>query len=218
MSAFGFPVNLELRGRRCLVIGAHAVRDGKVEGLVAGGADDVLVLAEAPSSRLDDLSRVDGVRVVRRRWRATDLDGAFLVIAHDRDPNERDAIAREARSRHVLVNMIDDIPNCDWAAPATVRRGELLLAIGTGGASPALARRVRERLEAEFGPEWGEVVRVLREVRAETLPAVPDLAKRAERWRAALDPDEAAGLVREGRSDELRARLRDRVLGEVPAS
>jgi siroheme synthase-like protein len=218
MSAFGFPVMMELRGRRCVVIGAQAVREGKVEGLVAGGADDVLVVAEAPAARLDELSQVDGVRVVRRRWRAFDLDGAFLVIAHDRDPRERDAISHEARARHALVNLIDDIPNCDWAAPAIVRRGELLLAIGTGGASPALARRVRERLETEFGPEWAEVVRVLREVREETTLALPDLAVRAARWRAALDPDEAAELVREGRSDELRARLCDRVLGEVPAS
>jgi siroheme synthase-like protein len=218
MSAFGFPVMMELRGRRCVVIGVQAVREGKVEGLVAGGADDVLVVAEAPAARLDELSRVDGVRVVRRRWRASDLDGAFLVIAHDRDSKARDAIAHEARARHALVNLIDDIPNCDWAAPAIVRRGELLLAIGTGGASPALARRVRERLEKEFGPEWAEVVRVLREVREETTPALPDLAVRAARWRAALDPDEAAELVRAGRSDELRARLRDHLLGEVPAS
>jgi siroheme synthase-like protein len=218
MSAFGFPVNLELHGRRCVVIGTQPVRDGKVDGLIAGGADDVLVVAEAPAARLGELARVGGVRVVRRRWRAGDLDGAFLVIAHDRDPEERRAIAREARARHALVNVIDDIPNCDWAAPAIVRRGELLLAIGTGGASPALARHVRERLEAEFGPEWAEVVRVLRKVREETLPALPDLGVRAKRWRAALDPDEAAELVRAGRSDELLARLRDRLVGEVPAS
>jgi siroheme synthase-like protein len=216
MTAFGFPVNLELRGRRCVVIGSQAVREGKVEALVAGGADEVLVLAEAPAGRLDEVARLDGVRAVRRRWRATDLDGAFLVIAHDRDPRERDAIAREARARHALVNVIDDIPNCDWAAPAIVRRGELLLAIGTGGASPALARRVRERLEEEFGPEWAEVVRVLREVREETFPALPDLAVRADRWRAALDPDEAAELVRSGKAEELRTLLRDRLLRETP--
>jgi siroheme synthase-like protein len=218
MTAFGFPLNLELRGRRCVVIGAQAVREGKVDGLIAGGADDVLVLAKAPAARLDELARVGGVRVVRRRWRPGDLDGAFLVIGHDRDPKERDAIAREARVHHALVNVIDDIPNCDWAAPATVRRGELVLAVGTGGASPALARVVRERLEAEFGAEWAEIVRVVREVREETMAALPDLAARAERWRAALDLDEAAELVRSGRSDELRARLKDRLLREVPAS
>jgi siroheme synthase-like protein len=216
MSAFGFPVNLEIRGRPCVVIGIEAVREGKVDGLLAGGADDVLVVAEGPVERLDELARVDGVDVVRRGWRAEDLDGAFLVIAHDRDPVQRDAIAYEGRRRGALVNLIDDIPNCDWAAPAIVRRGELLLAIGTGGASPALARRVRERLESEFGPEWAEVVRVLREVREETLPALPDLAERAERWRAAFDLDEAGELARSGRVGELRARLCDRLLGEAP--
>jgi precorrin-2 dehydrogenase/sirohydrochlorin ferrochelatase len=96
--------------------------------------------------------------------------------------------------------------------PAVVRRGELLIAIGTGGASPAVAAILRRRLSAEYGPEWGEVLRVVREVREETLPELPDLRVRADRWRAALDPDEAAGLVRDGRADELRERLRSRLL------
>jgi precorrin-2 dehydrogenase/sirohydrochlorin ferrochelatase len=160
-----------------------------------------------------ELGGLYGVRVVRRAWRATDLEGAFLVIAHDPDPAERDRIAREARARGVLVNLVDDIPNCDWAMPSIVRRGELLFAIGTGGASPALSKKVRERLQAEFGPEWAEVLRVLREVRAETLVALPDLAERSRRWGEALDVDEAAELAREGRLEELAERLRGRLAG-----
>ena len=214
---FGFPVNLELAGRRCVVIGTFPVREGKVEGLLAGGATDVLVLAESPTTRLDDLEALDGVRVERRPWRPSDLDGAFLAIAAAPDAEGRDAIARAARRRHVLVNLVDDIPNCDWAMPALVRRGDLVLTVGTGGASPALARKVREALEAEYGPEWAEVVRILREVREETLARIPSFGVRAQRWRAALDPGEAARLVREGRADELRASLRAKLLDEVPA-
>jgi precorrin-2 dehydrogenase/sirohydrochlorin ferrochelatase len=84
--------------------------------------------------------------------------------------------------------------------------------------SPAVARLLRERLQGEFGPEWPEVLRVVGEVRRETLPALPDIAERARRWRRALDLDEAAELVRDGRSEELRTRLRERLLGEVRAS
>lgn len=213
--SFAYPVMLEVAGRRCVVIGDLAVRERKVESLLAAGADDVVVVAERVDERFDD---VDGVRVERRAWRPTDLDGAFLVVASSADPATRAAIAAEARDRGALVNVMDDVPNCDWAAPAVVRRGALVVAIGTGGVSPAVARVVRERLEASFGPEWAEVLRVVGEVRGETIGALPDLAQRARRWREALDLDEAAALVRAGRADELRSRLRERLLGEARAS
>ena len=213
MSPFGFPVLLELAGRRCVVIGALPVSEGKVEGLLAGGATDVLVLADAPADRLDDLARRDFVTVERRAWLAADLTGAFLVVAHDPDPGVRAAIAGGARTRGALVNVVDDVPHCDLAMPALVRRGDLTLAVGTGGASPALARRIRERLEDGFGAEWVEVVGVVGDVRRETLPLLPDLADRARRWRGALDLDEATSLARAGRTEELRDRLRARLLG-----
>jgi siroheme synthase-like protein len=213
--SFGYPVMLELAGRRCVVIGAQAIREGKVEGLLAGGADDVLVLEPTVDDRFDGVA---GVRVERREWRPDDLDGASLAIASSADDTTRAGIAREARARDVLVNVVDDIPNCDWAAPALVRRGDLVLAIGTGGVSPAVARVVRERLQEDFGAEWAELLRVVGEVRRETLPALPDLAERARRWRDALDLDEAAGLIREGRVEELRVLLRDRLLDGVRAS
>jgi precorrin-2 dehydrogenase/sirohydrochlorin ferrochelatase len=214
---FGYPVMLELAGRRCVVIGDDAVRERKVEGLLAAGADDVLVVAKAPAVRLDELEAIDGVLVERRGWHADDLDGAFLVVAASRDAGERDAIGREARCRRALVNVMDDIPNCDWSAPSIVRRGELVLAIATGGASPALAKKLRVQLSSAYGEEWSEVLAVLRAVRSETMPSLPDFSTRARRWAEALDLDEAAALVREGRSDELAVRLRTRLLHEAPA-
>ena len=213
--SFGYPVMLEVAGRRCVVIGAQAIREGKVEGLLAAGADDVLIVEPTVDDRFDGVA---GVRVERRAWRPDDLDGAFLVVASSGDAATRAAIAPEARTRRALVNLIDDIPHCDWAAPAVVRRGELVLAIGTGGASPTVARLVRERLQEEFGAEWAEVLRIVGEVRRETLPLLPDFAVRAQRWHDALDLDDAAELVRDGRGEELRELLRERLLGEVKAS
>ena len=213
--SFGYPVMLELAGRRCVVIGAQAIREGKVEGLLAGGADDVLVVDRTLDDRFDGVA---GVRVERRAWRPGDLDGALLAIASSDDGTSRSAIAREARARGVLVNVIDDILSCDWAAPAVIRRGDLVVAIGTGGVSPAVARLVREWLQEEFGTEWAELLRVVGEVRRDTLSDLPNLAERARRWRDALDLQEAAALIRDGRGEELRVRLRDRLLDGVPAS
>jgi siroheme synthase-like protein len=210
--SFAYPVMLEVRGRRCVVIGDLAIREGKVEGLLAAGADDVLVVSEGVDDRF---AGVPEVTVERRAWRPADLDGAFLVIASSGDAAARAAIARETRARGGLVNVMDDVPSCDWAAPAVVRRGDLVLAVGTGGVSPAVARLVRERLEELFGPSWAEVLRIVGEVREETRAALPVFAERARRWREALDLDEAVGLVRDGRADELRSRLRSRLLAEA---
>lgn len=213
---FGYPVFLELAGRRAVVIGEDAVHEGKVEGLLDAGADDVLVVATEPRRHLDRLALVNGVRVERRGWRPADLDGAFLCVASARVPDERAVMAREARARRVLVNVVDDIPNCDWSAPSLVRRGELVIAIGTGGASPAFAKKLRLRLSENFGEEWSEVLAVVRGVRADTLPALPDFVERARRWSESLDVEEAAALVREGRPEELRERLTARLLDGAP--
>ncbi len=210
---FGYPVMLQLDGARAVVIGAGAVRERKPEGLLAGGAGEVLVVATTPAARLDELEAIERVQVERRPWRPDDLGGAAICVAWSASADVRDEIAREARSRGVLVNVMDDIPNCDFAAPAVVRRGELLLAIGTGGASPTLARRLREDLAERYGDEWAEVVAVLREVRESTLPLLPDIAERAGRWRRALDVEEAVKLVLAGHGDELRERLHARLVG-----
>lgn len=191
---FGYPVFLELSGRRAVVIGAQAVAEGKAAALAAAGAEVTLL--------------------TNGGWCPADLDGAFVCVASSDDPAERDAIARAARDRGALINVMDDVPNCDFAAPAVVRRGELVVAISTGGRSPALARRLREELETQFGEEWAEVLEVLREVREETLPLLPELAERSRRWNEALDPREAAVLVASGRRDELKANLRGRLLGQ----
>jgi precorrin-2 dehydrogenase/sirohydrochlorin ferrochelatase len=198
---------LELSGRRCLVVGERAVREGKVEGLLEAGADDVLVVAVGPAGRLDALAGDPRVRVARRPWRPQDLDGALLVLGWDPDPAGRARLAREARRRRVLVNVIDDVPRCDFAAPAVVRRGRLVLAVGTGGAAPALARRLQEELAERFGPHWAELVELLRDVRLSVLPLLPGVAERSRLWAEALDLAEAEELVRSGREEELRSRL-----------
>ena len=215
-AAFGFPIALDLRGRRVVVIGSDAVRDGRVGALLDAGADDVFVVADGPIAERD--APADGrVELARRRWRPDDLDGAFLCLASSTDADERSRIATAARDRRVLVNVTDDVDNCDYAVPAIVRRGDLAVAISTGGRSPALARRLREILEGRFGAEWEEIVRVLAAVRDETATALPDLKERSRRWRRALDVDEAERLVRAGRASELHDVLVHRLLGRGAA-
>ena len=209
--AFGYPVLLELAGRRAVVVGEPAVAAGKVEGLLAAGAA-VTVVATGPAAELDRLAAEPGVTVRRRGYLPGDLAGAFLCVAGAADPMLRSAVAAEARADGVLVNVMDDVRGCDFAAPAVVRRGDLVVAVGTGGRAPALASRLRAELGERFGPEWAELVDLVGEVRAATLGDLPELEERARRWRAALDVAELERLVRAGRRELAAARLRARLL------
>jgi siroheme synthase-like protein len=210
--AFGYPVLLELAGRRTVVVGELAVEAGKVEGLLVAGAE-VTVFAKGPEPVLDRLEQDPRVAVHRRGYRGPgDLTGAVLCVAWAAEPGVRDAIAADARAAGVLVNVMDDVPNCDFAAPAIVRRGDLVVAVGTGGRAPALASRLRAELGERFGPEWTELVDLVGQVRTATLPHLPDFDDRSRRWKAALDLEELERLVRTGQAEQAATRLRDRLL------
>jgi siroheme synthase-like protein len=210
--AFGYPVLLELAGRRAVVIGELAVEAGKVEGLLVAGAE-VTVVAKGPQADLDRLEQDPRVVIHRRGYAGPgDLAGAVLCVAHAAEPAGRSAIAADARAAGVLVNVMDDVPNCDFAAPAIVRRGDLVVAVGTGGRAPALASRLRAELGDRFGPEWTELVDLVGQVRTATVPHLPDFEDRARRWKAALDLDELERLVGSGQGALAAARLRDRLL------
>ena len=215
--AFGYPVLLELAGRRAVVVGAFAVEAGKVEGLLVAGAE-VTVVAKSPAAALDRLEADPRVTVHRRGYAGpADLAGAVLCVASAAEPGVRDTIAADARAAGVLVNVMDDVPNCDFAAPAIVRRGDLVIAIGTGGRAPALASRLRAELAERFGPEWTELVDLVGQVRTATLPYLPDFDDRSRRWKAALDLDELEHLVATGQAGLAATRLRDRLLAGLEA-
>ena len=203
---FRYPVALELSGRRCVVTGGGREAEGKARALLEAEAD-VVVIAPSVTDGLRDLVRRGELTHVPRRYERGDLTGAFLVIAADSDRSVRAAVFAEAEAERVLCNAVDDVEHCHFAVPSIVRRGELLVAISTGGQAPALAKRLRRRLTAELGWEWEALIDVLGEVRAEMLPArTVDLATWAARWRALLErEEELLDLLAEGCIDEVRA-------------
>jgi len=210
--AFGYPISLEVAGRRAVVIGRTAVAQGKADALLEAGAP-VTVISPGPGPALSRLERHERATVLRRDYQAGDLEGAFLCVASSENAKVRAAVHAEARWRRVLVNVMDDIPHCDFAAPALVRRGNLAIAISTGGRSPALARRLRQTLSRQFDPRWEELVDLLGEVRMETLPDLRNYGERARRWQEAIDVDLLLDLIGQGRRGEARTFLIGRLLG-----
>ena len=148
-----FPIYAKLDGRRCLVVGAGAVGEEKIGGLLRAGADVTVVAPEA-TRRVRAWAREGKLRWKTRRFQAKDLAGTFLVVAATSSPRLHAQIYRDATRLGVLCNVVDDPPHCDFYYGAVVRRGALVIAISTSGRSPALAQRLKARLEREFGPEY----------------------------------------------------------------
>ncbi|MEA2567064.1 MAG: uroporphyrin-III C-methyltransferase / precorrin-2 dehydrogenase / sirohydrochlorin ferrochelatase [Actinomycetota bacterium] len=220
MAAFGYPVSLDLEGRRCVVVGGGTVAEHKVQGLLDAGAA-VTVVAGAFTSALRELAARGEVELLHRPYARGDLAGAFLTIAATDDGAVNAEVFAEASEGNVLCNAVDDVAHCHFAAPSIVRRGDLTISVSTGGKAPALAKRLRQTLSAQFGDEWGVLVDVLAESRAAALARNGgtrdvDFATWAERWALALDGD-LAGMVRDGRAAEVAEIVRSALAGEPPS-
>lgn len=136
-----------------MVIGGGEVASRKAFKLLQAGAEVVVISPEVSP----DLARAN-VEIRQRRYRDGDLAGAHLAFTATDSREVNAAVAREAGERGVLVNVADRPSEGDFALPSTLMRGRLQVAVSTGGASPALARRIRGELEGSFGPEWAEIV------------------------------------------------------------
>jgi precorrin-2 dehydrogenase / sirohydrochlorin ferrochelatase len=171
-----FPIFLKLEGRRCLVVGAGKIAEGKIRSLLQAGA---LVLVVAPEAILPVRKLVleGSIQWYARGFESHDLHGVFLVIAATSSAAVNAQVFAEAEKRNILCNSVDDPEHCDFYYPAVVNRGDLQIAISTNGRSPALAQRLRKELEEQFGPEYEAWVKELGEARdqltAQKVPLEP---------------------------------------------
>jgi precorrin-2 dehydrogenase/sirohydrochlorin ferrochelatase len=167
---------LRLSGRRCVVVGGGDVGLEKVEGLLACGGDVTLVSPEAIEP-LRELAAEGSIRWEQREYRAQDLEGTFVVIAATGDTEVNIAVFEDAERRAMLVNVVDVPPLCNFILPAIIRTGPLAIAISTAGASPALAKRIRDEIAEEYGEPYARLAVLLNEVRGwakGTLPTYQD--------------------------------------------
>jgi precorrin-2 dehydrogenase / sirohydrochlorin ferrochelatase len=155
-----FPAFLRLEARRCLVVGAGPVAEEKIESLLHARGK-ITVIAPEATERVQSWARAKKIRWYRRKFLAADLTGPFLVIAATSSPKLHAQIFKQARRLGVLCNSVDDPAHCDFYYGSVVRRGELQIAISTGGHSPALAQRLRKKFEKELGSEYERFVTTL---------------------------------------------------------
>lgn len=173
---------LDVRGRDCLVVGGGRVATEKAEGLLECGAEVTVV---AP--QVDDALRALQVRVAERRFTASDVVGRFLVIAATSDRSVNAAVSAAANARQTPCNVADDPELCSFILPAVVRRGPIVVGVSTGGASPALAQRLRDEISDLLEPRHAELAHTLRELRPWAKRELPTYEARRDFFRRLVE-------------------------------
>jgi precorrin-2 dehydrogenase/sirohydrochlorin ferrochelatase len=189
-----FPMFLKLERRACLVVGAGTIAAPKIASLLRAGGT-VTVVAPRANDAVAALAEAGEVIWHEREFVPGDLDGMFLAIAATDLQAVNHAVAEEARARGVLVNSVDDPPDCDFFYPSVVRRGDLQIAISTAGKSPALAQRLREEIDALLPEATGAWLDQLGETRLKMLAAFPPGEERKQALhllarRESCDPEQ----------------------------
>ena len=177
-----YPAFLDLEGKRCLVVGGGKVAERKVRALLKCGAEVVCVSASFIPF-LERLGRSSKIELVSRRLKpetslASLLKGMFLVVAATSFPSLNAKVYEACRKRNLLINVVDDPRHSNFIAPSVVRRGPLAIAVSTGGASPAFAKSVREKIAGHVGPEYGAFLEFMRRERGHIMRWVKDRQRR----------------------------------------
>ncbi len=206
-----YPINLNIKDKRCLIIGGGQVAERKVEKLLSAGAK-VVVVSSRLTSKLGKLSRKGRIENITRNYRKGDLKGAVLAFGATNDPKVNRRILQEARKEGVLLNSVDDPKNCDFTVPSMVRRGDLLISISTGGKSPALSQKIRKELEESFGKEYETLLNLLSAVRERLMELGSNSEQNKAKFKKLINSN-LLGLIKDRKIEQIDKLLQD-ILGK----
>ena len=203
-----YPVYIQLRDQPCVVIGGGKIAEGKVDGLLDVQAA-VTVISPALTPHLHELVEEKRITYIPRAYQPGDLSGAFLVICATDRPDINHQVWQEATANHQLVNVVDDTPRCNFIAPSILRKGDLTVAISTSGKAPALAVRLKERLQRELGPEYERFLELAGELREPLARHIPDFERRRSLWYELVDSEllDVLAAGDEGQAREIISRV-----------
>jgi len=209
-----FPVFLDLKNRKCVVVGGGRVAERKIQNLRKAGAA-VTVVSPRLTPALERLKETKGIEHRRRAYKTGDLKAAFLAVAATDHRPTNEKVFREASARRIPVNAVDDPVHCTFIVPAVISRGDILIAISTGGRSPALAKALRKKLEREVGGEYSSLLKLIGAVRKGILPLGWGPMKNQKIYRRLLQED-VLDLLRRGNHKALGRLLREIIGPDFP--
>jgi len=210
-----YPVFLDLRERSCVVVGGGQVAERKALTLFDAGAD-LSVISPSLTPALQELAAKGKIIHHNRLYREDDLRGAFLAVAATNDPAVNTSVARACRERNILVNVAAPSEESTFIVPSVIDRGDLVFAVSTGGSSPALARKIREELEALYGPEYERYLEKLALLRGRLRSEVGDELLRRKIYEAVVDSD-VLYLLKAGKVHDADQRIQE-IVASVSAS
>lgn len=200
-----YPINLKMQDRLCLVVGGGTVAARKIASLLLSEAR-VRVVSPDACGKIADLAGSGSIEWFKREFRDGDLEGVFMVFAATSQTAVQRQIAAQARVSGVLLNSADSPDQCDFQVPATIRRGDLLIAVSTGGASPALSSLIKHRLYLEFGPEYGDLVDLFARIRHQVVTGSGESEANSVLFRQLLEQP-FAEMIKAGQWEEIRTSL-----------
>ncbi|HBQ27459.1 MAG TPA: siroheme synthase [Syntrophomonas sp.] len=200
-----FPIFLSLSGKKCLVVGGGQVAERKIADLLECEAN-VNVISPTAGDLIRLWSNQGLINWQAREIIYSDLDNIFLAFVATNNMHTNQMVVNWCRERGIMVNAVDDPPNCDFYVPAVVRRNSLVVAISTEGKSPMFSRKLREQLEGIIGEEYGEFVDFLGEQRECIKQAVTDIKERKKIFEALADSD-ILDLLKAGERERAKERM-----------
>jgi precorrin-2 dehydrogenase/sirohydrochlorin ferrochelatase len=197
------PIGLSVENRSCLVVGGGSVASRRVGALLDAGAR-VTVVSPEVRPEIDRAVHEWYGQVFREPYSPERLDGMFLVITATDDPAVNASVLRDARERGILCSDASSVEDTDFMIPSIIRRGDLVITVTTGGASPSLSARIRDELERQYGPEYLGLLVVLAEARSVAREQIPDRSRRQRALRAIAEDNTIMDLMRSGKVEEAR--------------
>ena len=204
-----YPIFLNIQGRKCVVVGGGEVAERKARALADQGAS-VTVISARVCDGLARLAEQGTIQISRRDYQSGDLEDALIAIAATDDPMVNMEVAREGRERGVLTNVVDDPEHSDFIVPSLLRRGDISIAVSTGGKSPALARRIRTELEQSFASEYASLALLISEVRQELKRDGIHVDGNA--WQRSLDLEPLLDMLKKGEIKQAKEKLLSNLL------
>lgn len=174
-----YPIMLDIRNKKCKVIGGGRVAERKVVSLIAHGAA-VEVISPLVSDKLQEYYDQGKIDLKQRQYIYGDLEDSYLVYAATDDENVNQTCLKECREKEIFLNVVDSPEMCDFIVPANINRGHLNINISTNGKSPMLSKRIKQELEKLFPEEYKEYLDILGELRDKVKKEVNDISKRRE--------------------------------------
>ena len=206
-----YPVNLDIKNRNGLVVGGGAVGTRKVNTLLQCGAR-VTVVSPNPAAQLTKLASERAITLKERMYRTDDLNEMFLVIGATDDETLNHQISKDAERANTLCNIADRPAVCNFILPSIVRRGDLVITISTSGKSPALAKRLRQKLETQFGQEYEKFLVLMGAIRKMLLRQAHEPETHKAIFNQLVDSD-LIQLIKENQKEEINSLLYQ-ILGE----